>query len=152
MPKPVSTAWTPVLTSRLRLLFAEGLSFSHIASELAMTRDAVIGKSNRLGLVRAPPPKTGWRPRYDPRRNTKLQKILAGPSLVSDSLPPIAASDLEIPKRQRRNIWTLGPRDCRFVVGDPATPDHFFCGARKLPLLPYCADHARRCFHPARGS
>lgn len=156
--KPVNTDWTPILTSRLRFLFNEGISLSHIASELAMSYNAVIGKCNRLGLVRDPPKadkskKPNWtRPRHDPSKNKKLNKILAGPPLVSDSLPSTPESDLEIPLAQRKSFFELVPTSCRFIVGDPSSLDHFYCGACKLPLLPYCADHARRCFHPARGS
>lgn len=174
-----SSDWTPILTSRLRVLFDEGISFSHIAAELsskhelAVTRNSAIAKANCLGLRRDPPPKTGqtkrlnWtqvrRPRSDPSKNKKLSKILsagrriAGSPTQSESLPSTPDAerwlkhDFEIPKRRRKNIWTLGPRDCKYIVGDPATPNHFYCGARKLPTLPYCADHARRCFHPAKS-
>ncbi len=164
--KPINTDWTPELTAKLRVLFDEGVSFSHIASELAMTRNAVVGKCHRLGLRRLTIPETRAksateahlqtrlkkRPRYDPRKNSQAQKIQAGPKINLEALPSTPASDLDIPKRRRKNIWTLDPRDCKFIVGDPSTPDHFYCGARKLPTLPYCADHARRCYHPAKGT
>jgi GcrA cell cycle regulator len=159
------TDWTPTLTAKLRRLFDQGLSFSHIASELAMSRNAIMGKCNRLGLRRLTIPQTRARsareahlqtrlkkrPKQDPRRNTQAQKIQAGPKINLEALPSTPPSDLEIPRRRRRNIWNLGPKHCRFIVGDPATPDHFYCGARRLPTLPYCADHARRCFHPAKS-
>ena len=156
--KPINTDWTPILTAKLRVLFNDGVSFSHIASELAMSCSAVIGKCNRLGLRRdKPKPKPAAfrmakRPKWDPRRNTQAQKIQAGPRINLDALPPTPASDLEIPKRRRKNIWTLGPRDCKFPIGDPQSKDFFFCGARKLPALPYCAEHSRRCFQPAKGT
>ncbi len=161
--KPINTDWTPTLTAKLRVLFDQGLSFSHIASELAMSRNAVVGRCHRLGLrrltipeIRAKSAKEAhlvkkMRPMWDPRRNSRAQKIQAGPKINLDVLPPTPPSDLDIPKRRRKNIRTLGPRDCRYIVGDPATPEHFYCGARKLPTLPYCADHARRCYHPAKG-
>ena len=159
--KPINTDWTPTLVSRLRLLFNDGVSYAHMASELAMSRNAVLGKCHRLGLHR-PKPKSKpmtfkpKRPRYDPRRNSQAQKIQAGPKInpgfdAVNPNPSWLEYDAAIPKRRRKNIRTLGPRDCRYPCGDPGTPSFFFCGARRLPTLPYCADHARRCYHPAKS-
>ena len=161
--KPTDTDWTPTLVSRLRVLFEDGVSFAHIASELAMSRNAVIGKCNRLGLCRLTIPATRARSAKEAHLQTRLkkrprqdpcqaQKIQAGPKINLEALPETPLSDLDIPKRRRKNIWTLGPRDCRFIVGDPTTPAHFYCGARKMPALPYCAAHARRCYSPAKGT
>ena len=82
-------------------------------------------------------------------------KIQAGPRInpvFENPNPSWVEYDAAIPKRRRRNIRNLGPRDCRYIVGDPTTPEHFYCGARKMPTLPYCADHSRRCYHPAKGT
>lgn len=166
--KQIPRDWTPEHIAALKTLFNEGVSFSHIASQLALTRNAVIGKCNRLGLRRDPPPslsrtraaaaKAGnltrkfRRPRSDSTKNKTYNKLVAGPKFNPEPLPSPLESDLAIPKRQRKNVFTLGPRDCKFPVGDPGTPSFFFCGARKLSELPYCAAHAKRCFVPARGS
>lgn len=157
----VNTDWTPALVSRLRMLFEDGLSYSHIASDLAMTRGAVIGKCNRLGLRRGKPkPKPtafrlSKRPRWDPLRNSQAMKIQAGPKInpvFENPNPSWVEYDAAIPKRRRKSFFQLGPRDCRYIVGDPATSGHFYCGARKLPTLPWCEAHARRCYSPAKGS
>jgi GcrA cell cycle regulator len=42
--------WTDALQTRLRELWAQGLTASQIAAELCITRNAVIGKAHRLGL------------------------------------------------------------------------------------------------------
>ncbi len=161
-----STDWTPELTAHLRQLFAEGHSYAQIASSLAMTRNAILGKCNRLGLYRASPSLVRAksakeahltkkiRPRWDPKRNSLAQKIQS-PKVAPNPFETAEldrAFDLAIPRRRRKTIFTLGPRDCKFVIGDPATPSYFFCGARRLHLLPYCSHHARRCYVPARGS
>jgi GcrA cell cycle regulator len=170
--------WPPERVEKLRELFNDGVSFAHIASQLALTRNAIIGKCARLGLRRDPPlrPKApfGIRPprnrsvsaqeghmlrklrrpsarlRSDPTKNKTFNKIVAGPKVSSEPLPSTLESDLAIPRRQRKNIFTLGPTSCRFPIGTPGEPDFFFCGASKLDLLPYCGVHARRCFVPAR--
>ena len=42
--------WTDSLQARLRELWAKGLTASQVATELSITRNAVIGKAHRLGL------------------------------------------------------------------------------------------------------
>ena len=158
----IPNEWPPERIAELTRLFNDGLSFAQIASYLALTRMAVIGKCNRLGLrrvllskVRSDGAKAGHlirKLRCDPTKNKTFNKLVSGPKFNSVELPPPLESDLAIPKRRRKQIATLGPRDCKFPVGDPGSPGFFFCGARKLDLLPYCAAHAARCFTPARGS
>ncbi len=153
--------WPPERVAELTRLFNDGLSFAQIASSLALTRLAVIGKCNRLGLRREPlskirsdSAKTGHlirKLRCDPTKNKTFNKLVAGPKFNPVELPPPLESDLAIPKRQRKQIATLGPMSCRFPVGTPGEGGFFFCGASKVEGLPYCAEHARRCFVPARS-
>jgi GcrA cell cycle regulator len=158
--KQIPHDWTEARVKELKRLFDEGVSFSHIASQLALTCSSVIGKCHRLGLRRGPPVTARLRslaaksshirrPRSDSTKNKTFNRIVA-PKFSSEPLPSPAESDLAIPRRRRKNIFNLGPRDCKFPVGDPGTPSFFFCGVRKLDLLPYCAEHARRCFVPAK--
>ena len=165
--KQIPQDWTEARVKDLTRLFNDGVSFSHIASQLALTRMSVIGKCNRLGLRRDPPlqPKQSRsqvakagnfmrklsRPRSDSTKNKTFNRIIA-PKFSAEPLPSPSESDLAIPRRRRKNIFNLGSRDCKFPIGDPGTPEFFFCGARRLDLLPYCAEHARRCFVPAKGS
>jgi GcrA cell cycle regulator len=168
--KQLPSDWPPERVAELTRRFNDGESFASIAGAMALTRNAVIGKCNRLGLVRDPPPslaltrsaaaKTGnltrkLRPRSDSTKNKTLSKLLAPKfNLDFESVNPNPAwveYDAAIPRRRRKKIATLGPRDCKFIVGDPQVKGWFFCGARKLPSLPYCAEHARRCFYPANS-
>jgi GcrA cell cycle regulator len=55
--------WTDALQARLRELWAQGLSASQIATELRVTRNAVIGKAHRLGLAGRPSPIRQGEPR-----------------------------------------------------------------------------------------
>ncbi len=156
--KQIPCDWTPERVAELTRLFNEGVSFPQIADLMALTRNSVIGKCLRLGLSRESLPqrraraaKTGHlirklRPRSDSTKNKTFNTIIAGPKYSDEPLPSTHESDLAIPKRRRKNIFTLTPTSCRFPIGDPCTPSFFFCGACKLPTLPYCAEHARRCF------
>ena len=38
---------------------------------------------------------------------------------------------------------------CHWPIGDPGSPDFFFCGGKSLSSLPYCAHHSRVAYQPA---
>jgi len=63
----VTDAWPEALEDRLRLLVAQNMSAGEISKVLRVTRNAVIGKCDRLGLVLAgsrvapsPPRRFSW--------------------------------------------------------------------------------------------
>jgi GcrA cell cycle regulator len=43
----------------------------------------------------------------------------------------------------------LNEATCHWPVGDPSSPDFFFCGGKALAGLPYCAHHSRVAYQPA---
>jgi GcrA cell cycle regulator len=157
----IPNEWPPERIAELTRLFNDGLSFAQIASYLALTRMAVIGKCNRLGLrrvllskVRSDGAKAGHlirKLRCDPTKNKTFNKLVAGPKFNSVELPPPLESDLAIPKRQRKQIATLGPRDCKYPIGTPGEPDFFFCAACRAFPLPYCPRHCAVAYYPAKG-
>src|ERR1700722_1403704 len=76
--------WTAERIEQLRNFASSGLSSSQIAAEIGVTRNAVIGKLNRLGLARGWPaggsarscPPRASRPRHSPQR-TLLRLMFA---------------------------------------------------------------------------
>ena len=54
-----------------------------------------------------------------------------------------------IPLGQRRTLLELNEDTCRWPIGDPATPEFFFCGGKPLGGLPYCNFHSRAAYQPA---
>ena len=56
---------------------------------------------------------------------------------------------LEIPQEQRKTLLQLSEKACHWPVGDPSTPDFFFCGGESANDQPYCAFHCRVAFQPA---
>jgi GcrA cell cycle regulator len=54
-----------------------------------------------------------------------------------------------IPIGQRRTLLELTADTCRWPIGDPASPDFFFCGGKPLTGLPYCSYHSRVAYQPA---
>jgi GcrA cell cycle regulator len=150
--KRISHEWPSERVAELIRLFNEGVSFADIAVQFAMTRSAIIGKCGRLDLRRESN-RLLTSCSGAAKAGNLLRKLRNGPTKKHSDEPLNSTheSDFAIPKRRRKNIFTLGPRDCKFPVGDPGTPSFFFCGACKLPALPYCAEHALRCFAPPRS-
>jgi GcrA cell cycle regulator len=138
--------WPEVAKDRLRVLHADAAQFS--ASVLAlmlnqefglsMTRNAVIGQINRLGLPHRVRKAAAPRPPRVPRTRTSDGRVVREVATVPD------ITDQQIPFEQRKMFLELEPRHCRWPVGDPDEPGFFFCGATRLDDHSYCAGHHRR--------
>ena len=153
-------SWTDERVETLKKLWAEGHSASQIAAELGgVTRNAVIGKVHRLGLAgRAKSPSSAApRPRK-PRAPSHLMRVprtsMRGNTALAhaydlDIEPEPELVDNVIPLGQRRSLLELTEETCRWPIGDPGTPDFFFCGGPTITSLPYCAYHSRVAYQPA---
>lgn len=123
------TEWIVERRDRLRKLWKVGLTAAQIGEELGgfdgldppAVRAAVLAELERLDVIG---------------------------SAATDNASDF---DVEIPVEQRRSVggppFSLYPamaaHDCRWPIGDPKTPDFFFCGARAIAGKPYCAYHCR---------
>lgn len=161
--------WTEERIVILERLWKDGCSAAVIARELGgLTRNAVIGKLHRLALSRGKKDRVAARPhaakpaqaaqarltrRCMPRwrrrrvRSTFSAKLgFAGTATESaDKLlaalrrehSPAPGEGEDFP--HRCGLLDLTRERCRFPIGDPQTPDFFFCGEARAPGLPYCA-------------
>jgi GcrA cell cycle regulator len=133
--------WTDDRIERLKVLHREGYSASQIASRLrGVTRNAVIGKCHRLGLLRdrIHDPVRQPKDSTDRRRKNVSRRSKINPSkllhLKPVGLPATSAVALNI------GILALGPNMCRWPVGDGSPQT--FCGcAWAEETGPYCATH-----------
>ena len=156
-------SWTDERVNALKKLWAEGHSASQIAKQLGgVTRNAVIGKVHRLGLSgRATPSRPVKRP---PRLARPKPRVLADgsvsvPAPASTASPETRAPEaipeaptlppLEQADGEPATILTLRDSMCKWPIGDPADPKFAFCG-RKATCGPYCEEHAKIAFQPAR--
>ncbi len=153
-------AWTEDRVEVLKRLWAEGHSASQIANELGgVTRNAVIGKVHRLGLsgratpsrpVKRPPRLARPKPRVLPDGTVRAPKPATAPGIAAglreeiDQLEP-----LPLENGDAATVLTLRDSMCKWPIGDPADPKFAFCG-RKACSGPYCAEHAKVAFQPAR--
>jgi GcrA cell cycle regulator len=147
--------WTEERVELLKKLWADGLSASQIAAELGgITRNAVIGKVHRLGLSgRAKSPSSSApRPRK-PRAPGMLRvsrgAIRGNTALAYDYVVEPEPELIEIPIEQRKNLLQLTEATCHWPVGDPGSPDFFFCGGDANEGSPYCNYHSRVAYQPA---
>jgi GcrA cell cycle regulator len=63
--------------------------------------------------------------------------------------PDPIAFDNVVPISQRLSLLELNDATCHWPVGDPSSPEFFFCGGKALTSLPYCAYHSRVAYQPA---
>jgi GcrA cell cycle regulator len=153
-------SWTDERVETLKKLWADGLSASQIAAELGgITRNAVIGKVHRLGLSGRAKSPSSAAPR--PRKPRAHSHVLRVPRAAIRGNTALAyAYDLElepepelidnvIPLGQRRTLLELNEDTCRWPIGDPGSPDFFFCGGQTVTSMPYCAYHSRVAYQPA---
>ncbi|MEM0985998.1 MAG: GcrA family cell cycle regulator [Pseudomonadota bacterium] len=153
-------AWTEDRVEVLKKLWAEGHSASQIAKELGgVTRNAVIGKVHRLGLsgratpsrpVKRPPRLARPKPRVMPDGTVSAPKPFTAPGVSVALREEVEKLDpLPLENGDTATVLTIRDSMCKWPIGDPADPKFAFCG-RKACSGPYCAEHAKVAFQPAR--
>ncbi|MCM2561510.1 GcrA cell cycle regulator [Lutimaribacter sp. EGI FJ00015] len=72
------------------------------------------------------------------------------PQPSANEIDPAALAKVsEIEKKAKRlNLMELTERTCKWPVGDPATPDFWFCGLPVQQGKPYCEAHVGVAFQP----
>jgi GcrA cell cycle regulator len=139
--------WTTERIALLKNRMDAGLSCGQIAQELGVSRNAVIGKANRLGLSRFKRAIDG-RETIGMRRSTRaktqvtiLRALWAKPQLA-------AFATLAVDGAHACSLLELQQWHCRWPMGDPGSKDFGFCGAKPIDGLPYCPRHARMAYRP----
>lgn len=154
-------AWNEADSALVERLWADGKPASKIAEELGgrYSRNAVLGRLHRLGLVgakgdKAPVRKVVERPsRAKPERLPKAPKAerhAPPPKSILKRTDPVPEPEPEpiIPPGQRVTILMLTEQTCRWPMGTPGTETFTFCGRRPGAGTPYCMAHARLAYQP----
>lgn len=148
-----STPWTAERIEQLRHFVTAGLTCSQIASEIGVSRNAVIGKIHRLGIgpgrpaaspARVCPPRVR-RPRHSPQSRL-LQLFAAQPPFLADGADAALAP---IDTAQRCSFMAVAQGKCRWPIGDPCDANFLFCGNEAVTGFSYCAGHARVAYRLA---
>lgn len=151
-------SWTEQRVEDLKRLWADGLSASQIAAELgSVTRNGVIGKIHRLNLQgrikRAPRPRAPRQARLSassfrrPSIHSLFNTAITPTGMTAE---PVVETEIVIPFAQRKTLMQLNDKTCHWPVGDPASPDFFYCGGETYADLSYCVFHCRVAHQPAR--
>ena len=118
--------WNEDRLVMLRELWAEGVSVTQIGRALGVTRNAVVGKAQRLGL---------------PRRRSPI--------------PEVAAPAVKGRRRALQEVAEQWARTrCSWPIGDPQNSGFRFCGAPVSDGRPYCEEHCEQAYNvqPLRSS
>jgi GcrA cell cycle regulator len=82
-----------------------------------------------------------------PRPQTMGATALAVAPEMEAELYVAPAAELFIPEEKRLSLLQLNEHTCKWPIGDPLTPDFYFCGQHSLETGPYCDFHSRRAYH-----
>lgn len=164
-----NSGWTDERVESLKKLWDEGLSCSQIAKRIGgITRNAVIGKANRLALsgrqrpsaprtVKPSAPRVIGAPR-PPKiaraeiKTEQLQSARPTTTVGVDSLgrlyhhvesAPLPRVRLFVAETPAVTIVELNAHVCRYPMNDGEDPTHgwLYCGADVAPAGPYCPGH-----------
>lgn len=146
--------WPSEHTDALRDHFLKGLSYAEIVREInarfgtTYTRNAVIGRAKRLGLI-VPAGMTGpliatalpGEARRAPRGRRTLPYLNVPPETARDPVAPVKLRCVGIQPRLIPLV-DLAKGDCRYPYGgDKDGEDITFCGHPRQAGSSYCAPH-----------
>ena len=163
--------WTDGTITRLRALWAEGLSTAEIGRRLGTTKNAIVGKAHRLDLPSRPCPVK--REACDPRAPRNDVRYVPPPKL-SDLVPlkslsaPLPADRPARSSAQARSTprpvpgWDaafapapvpsrIGNGPCCWPLGEPGTKSFRYCGEPAAAREPYCPVHRATAWIKPRG-
>lgn len=139
----------PAKIALLKQCWAGEDSASKIAAVLGTTRNAVIGKVNRLGLEKRGRSRSRPRPIIKPRRNRSGFKFGPGRTpLPPKQVPAWASASIDI-ECIGLPLVELEQHHCRWPLHEPDEPA-LFCGAVRFANQPYCAGHCRMAYRPLK--
>lgn len=155
---PRGSQWTPERDQILTARWAAGEVSSAIALAMGVTRNAVMGRVQRLKLPSRPSPIKPARKDIPPARKRVASQ--ASPRLrppAETRRKPGGVSSLNSAPAVASNgaagvlFGELRPEHCRWPLWGMERPAEFaFCGCPKAEGRPYCAGHAARAFLPPK--
>jgi hypothetical protein len=130
MPEPIK--WTAAMDSRLRQMRDAGQGWDAVATEIGVSRWAVIQHAKDTGAYFSRPG-FGRQPEID--RSLLARMIAKSHRKAIEAPVKLAWSPKPIPPA----------RDCQWPMNDPPRGQSWvFCGAASLPGRSYCAEHRAR--------
>jgi GcrA cell cycle regulator len=173
----VSPTWLEPMIRTIISLVMQGKSASQIGAEIGKTRNAVIGKTHRMGIglgmdalnserrraakmeslqrkKEGRPPKTqaerrALYPSAQKAVTERVTKIAIADARHAAAVPRVDPADMRLVTLE--DLGFGGVHHCRWVEGDPRE-SHFYCGNDAQLGSSYCAAHHAICYtgRPAR--
>jgi GcrA cell cycle regulator len=153
-----SLTWSSDRVEQLKRCFQAGLTCSQIAREIGVTRNAVIGKMNRMGLSRprdllgAQLRRAAKLARPKKERIWKRLTVIAQRKMLHEAFPEARVEEVPIHNGRGCTLLELKQGQCRWPINDPGAANFCFCGNEAFSGLPYCAGHARLAYRSARSA
>jgi GcrA cell cycle regulator len=151
--------WTAEAVENLKRLALEGRSASAIAAALgAASRNAVIGKANRIGIKLD----GDGRAAHHGKTRTRADRAHWA---VTNVRPGASGSGSAVAREpERKTAWIFCQAEvgemrrvsfdeicefaCRWPLGDPRTGEFAYCGLTPAKGQSYCAGHCRMAYRP----
>ena len=140
------------------MMWQDGETAQAISNVIGKSRNAVIGKMNRMGVKRN---ETSSEIRTDAEA-TAESSVSKGSEGEQDTIvqEQTEAEDddsydgelidpskiYEINNEPRLSLMYLTNRTCRWPIGDPSTKNFWFCGKQSVIDKPYCTEHCELAF------
>jgi GcrA cell cycle regulator len=147
-----SLTWSRERIEQLKRCFSAGLTCSQIAREIGVTRNAVIGKMNRMGLSQprdllAAQTRRATKPAR-PRSRTRWSAFSVADqrTLLRDAFPQARVEEIPIHNGRGCTLLELAQDRCRWPINDPGAANFRYCGNEAFTGLPYCTGHARLAY------
>jgi GcrA cell cycle regulator len=135
-----------------RLWVEEVLTSTQIAERMGISQGTVLGKINRLGLLRhlagSPSPtfSEGAEKPPEPRKPVPSQAPRPLPTSPSAADFEVLESHVSSEIINHPTIFGLRAGQCRFPLGGPREPARFFCGKPAEASRPYCRECCLRAY------
>jgi hypothetical protein len=145
--------WTDEIVETCKSLrLNSNLSAQAIAEHIGngMTRNMVIGKLSRLGIMRKPEPQTGAKTeRSKPRTPNKTVTIRPRAGIA----PPMPIPEVPVIAGKPVHILDVQRHHCRCVLDERGADGlALYCGAPKVVGSSYCEDHTALFLAPIKDS
>ena len=153
------SSWDSSTLKKLKSLVAKGLSTSEIGKKIGVSKNAVVGKLNRLGWNS----KAGGITSDEPVKKAKDKEVLKKKSIKVKSEVKTKVKKIDIPEKPKikpikrtkeisasqkiiktaLEMASLKKDQCRWPIGDTDSDDFHFCGKKVFPGKPYCYEHCK---------
>ncbi len=135
-----SFKWSNHKIKKLLLLKTQGMSLTDIGKRFGITRNAVVGKLDRLKN----PNRVKKRRVYIPKKGIDRPAVrhVPKPDKTHNKAPPLKPPPASSPQTPTQN-----PRACRYPLWENGPVTYEFCG-EPVWKRSYCEDHFKRCHVP----